>query len=112
MAKYGKIFLCIGDTVSAKEYLDKSIKILPNLVYPWYYLAEIEYCRGHEHQGDFYMRRFSLLGGRSTEIEHIYQKNEYEYKFLSDRYEVKFRKWYDSRSCPFSVFLPVDGNIF
>lgn len=112
LAKYGKIFLCIGDTVSAKEYLDKSIKILPNLVYPWYYLAEIEYCRGHEHQGDFYMRRFSLLGGRSTEIERIYQKNEYEYKFLSDRYEVKFRKWYDSRSCPFSVFLPVDGNIF
>ena len=45
-------------------------------------------------------------------LEHIYQKKEYEYKFLADRYEVKFRKWYDSRSCPFSVFLPLDGNIF
>lgn len=45
-------------------------------------------------------------------LERIYQKKEYEYKFLADRYEVKFRKWYDSRSCPFSVFLPVDGNIF
>ena len=45
-------------------------------------------------------------------LECIYQKKEYEYKFLADRYEVKFRKWYDSRSCPFPIFLPVDGNIF
>jgi hypothetical protein len=113
LAKSGKILLSLDCEQEAKQYLEKVTQLLPNLIYPYYYLSQIETKRGNPAQGEIYLKQFVfLLTGNlskdfidkivySGEIEELINKN----KDFIDDYYVKFKTWYHSSTTLKQIIL-------
>jgi O-antigen ligase/Flp pilus assembly protein TadD len=107
LAKSGKILLSFGKEKEAKEYLEKAIRLLPNLIYPHYYLSKINQNQNNPMQSVIYMKQFVFLYSRSLSkewMDEMIDSGEIE-KLISDRknfidhsYPVKFQTWYHTTS--------------
>jgi tetratricopeptide (TPR) repeat protein len=102
LAKNGKICLSLGLEKEAKPCLEKAILLLPNLVYPHYYLSKIE---TNQEQRNLYLKQFVFLQSNSLSkeaIDHIIRSGEAENTFIQRKkmmdhsYMNKFRTWYHS----------------
>lgn len=113
LANYAKIALALQDTVQAEKLYRKVVDILPNLIYPWYYLGVIEWNRGNVGEATKYLRCFMRLAyGPFFSLEKM---DEYitsgkvfaqvnNRSFFSTRYLNKFIVWYRSNTIEFPVF--------
>ena len=113
LANYAKIALALQDTVQAEKLYRKVVDILPNLIYPWYYLGVIEWNRGNVGEATKYLRCFMRLAyGPFFSLEEM---DEYitsgkvfaqvnNRSFFSTRYLNKFSVWYRSNTIEFPVF--------
>jgi O-antigen ligase len=114
LAKSGKIFLSFGLEKEAKECLEKAVLLLPNLIYPRYYLSKIEMSQNNPRQSMVYMKQFIYLysGSLSKDgIDKIAYSNEIEKlviakkDFIDNSYPAKFQTWYHS-STILKQFIP------
>jgi tetratricopeptide (TPR) repeat protein len=105
LAKSGKILLSLGLENEAKQCLEKSILLLPNLIYPYYYLSKIETRQNNPEQGMIYLKQFVFLysGALSKEvIDKTIHSGEIEKLFMNKKdftdnsYTAKFQTWYHS----------------
>jgi tetratricopeptide (TPR) repeat protein len=99
-ARYGRLLLCLKDTLSAKSFLQSSVAKLPNLSMPWYHLACIAYKENNSSEGDLYHKKamlFQINTYPSKEPSNDRTHN-YPYKFFSKEYLLKFQRWYQ-RNC-------------
>jgi tetratricopeptide (TPR) repeat protein len=108
-AKYGKILLCLGDTLSAKSFLLSAVSQLPSLTKPWYYMSCIAYAENNIQEGDMFLRKAQFLNlndiGQKGQLYINDNRNNYPYKFLSEKYLQKFKKWYKNLSDERVVFI-------
>jgi tetratricopeptide (TPR) repeat protein len=114
LAKSGKLFLSFGLEKEAKECLEKAIELLPNLIYPHYYLSKIEMNQNNSTQSVIYMKQFIYLysGSLSKDgIDKIIHSGEIEKRtaekkvFTDYSYPEKFQTWYHS-STILKQFIP------
>jgi O-antigen ligase len=105
LAKSGKIFLSSGLEKEAKPRLEKAILLLPNLIYPHYYLSRIEANQNNYKQSMIYLKQFVFLQANSLSkqvIDHAISSKEIEKLFIrrekniDNSYTVKFQTWYHS----------------
>ncbi|MDR2131613.1 MAG: O-antigen ligase family protein [Odoribacteraceae bacterium] len=105
LAKNGKIYLSLGFEKEAKQCLDKAISLLPNLIYPYYYLSRIATHQNDSYSAMIYLKQFVWLstGTLSKDgIDYISNNREVEKivmhkKELGDHsYAAKFQTWYHS----------------
>jgi tetratricopeptide (TPR) repeat protein len=61
LAKHGSLFLSLGFENEAKKCLEQALLLLPNLVYPYYYLSEIEANQKNNEQAMIYLKKFVFL---------------------------------------------------
>jgi tetratricopeptide (TPR) repeat protein len=110
LAKYGKLLLNLGDTIRAKEYLTRSVSILPNLSRPWCYLGIIAYQQGDTINMKRYIK-LSMLLDKEDSVPQFYSsilegkkidKIPYytDCHFIHGKYLLKFRQWYQSNTLP------------
>ncbi|MDR0507250.1 MAG: O-antigen ligase family protein, partial [Dysgonamonadaceae bacterium] len=105
LAKSAKILLSFGFEKEAKSYLEKAIKQLPNLIYPYYYLCMIETKQHNSEQSMIYLKKFVFLYSsilskdiidktvNSGEIAKLLSNRRY---FTDNSYMAKFQTWYRS----------------
>jgi O-antigen ligase len=102
LAKSGKIFLSSGLEKEAKCCLERSILLLPNLIYPRYYLNRIE---KNSEKSAVYLKQFVFLQVNSLSkrvIEHTINSGGIDKlfirreKIIDHSYIAKFRTWYHS----------------
>lgn len=104
LAKIGKILFLLGKNASSEKYLKKVVRILPNLIMPWYHLGQIEAAKGNTEQANqYYINSLSLMGNyRDIEfiksIIHSGKTHLYINKNISLylNYSSKFHNWYQS----------------
>ncbi|MDR2287491.1 MAG: O-antigen ligase family protein [Prevotellaceae bacterium] len=105
LAKNGKIFLSSGLNKEAKPCLEKAILLLPNLIYPHYYLSQIEASQQNFEQSDIYLKQFVFLRNNSLSkhvIDETVRSGEFEKlsirrkQIIDHSYTVKFQTWYRS----------------
>jgi tetratricopeptide (TPR) repeat protein len=85
LAKSGKIFLSLGFEKEAKSHLEKAILLLPNLIYPHYYLSRIETNQYNFEQSTVYLKQFVFLQANSLSkqvIDHAVSSGEIEKLFI------------------------------
>ncbi|MDR1181738.1 MAG: O-antigen ligase family protein [Bacteroidales bacterium] len=114
LAKSGKVFLSLGLEKEAKSCLEKSILLLPNLIYPHYYLSQIEAVQYNFEQSIVYLKQFVFLQANSLskqvidrvidseEIDKLFIRRE---KNIDHSYKVRFKTWYHS-STIVKQFIP------
>jgi len=106
LAKYGKILLYIGDASDSYRLLSEAVRLLPNLVLPWYYLGKIEHDKGNLGEATIYFKRFLYLKGMSMYRLHAYTddiynisakvyEDEVENNEMYNRYYMLFNKRYN-----------------
>jgi O-antigen ligase len=105
LAKKGKICYVSGYEKEAGQHLQKAILLLPNLIFPHYYLYKIETNQNNSHTGFIYLKQFVFLSSgiiseemigktiHSGEIEKLFIAKE---DFTDNSYAVKFQAWYHS----------------
>lgn len=97
LAKYGKILFIEGNYLDAKLYLTKAVDILPNLIYPWSFLAIIAFSENDNMKFNEYARKAKLYVSDTD----ILKKNPMDSKstFMSDisNYYIKYETWYSLR---------------
>jgi O-antigen ligase/Tfp pilus assembly protein PilF len=105
LAKSGKLFLSFGLEKEAKEYLESAIRLLPNLIYPHYYLSKIEMSQNNPVKSQIYLKQFVILYSASLSkdgIDKITHSGEIEKRiagkkaFTDHSYPAKFQTWYHS----------------
>jgi O-antigen ligase len=103
LAKSGKLFLSFGMEKEAKECLEKAIRLLPNLIYPHYYLSKIEMKQNNPVKSQIYLKQFVFLYSASLSKEGMdkiihfgeIEKQIAEKKiFIDNSYPAKFQTWY------------------
>lgn len=108
LAKNGKLWLMLGDTLRSEENLRRASALLPNLSRPWYYLGIIAGSRGDSAQMRRYITRASVLypvglppflGSGQTKQEAVS-----EAEVLYGTYLRKFQKWYNSQTSERAFF--------
>jgi hypothetical protein len=97
--------LTLGLKKEAKPCLEKSILLLPNLIYSRYYLSQIETRQNNHGQSLLYWKQFVFLCSRTLSkkaFENTITSGEME-QLLAERkniidysYTNKFQKWYHS----------------
>jgi O-antigen ligase len=105
LAKNGKLCLSLGFEKVAKPCLEKAILLLPNLIYPRYYLSQIEMGQNNIEKSLFYRKQLVFLySGTMSKVvlEKTIASGKME-KVLAGRknimdhsYTVKFQTWYHS----------------
>jgi tetratricopeptide (TPR) repeat protein len=114
LAKTGKILLSFGLEKEAKPYLEKAILLLPNLIYPHYYLSQIEANLHNIERSTTYLKQFVFLQNNSLStntIENIVSSGEIEKLFIRSKnmmdysYINKFQTWYYSSTISKQLFL-------
>ena len=112
LANYAKVALSLKDTVRAEELYREVIQVLPNLIYPWYYLGVIECDRGNTDTGIKYLKCFMRLAYGSLFTLEQMEENITSGKlfervekrpFLSTKYLNKFAVWYRSNTLELPV---------
>jgi O-antigen ligase len=102
LARSGKIFLSFGMEKEARQRLEESIRLLPNLIYPRYYLSKIEMNRNDPGK-QIYLKQFVFLYSgllSKDEIDKIVYAGEAEKSvtekkdFADNSYPAKFQTWY------------------
>ena len=98
LAKQGKIFLELGDSINAHLVLKETVEMLPNLSRSWFYLSLID----NDNQ-ELYNKRAHVL----QEIDFVYEqdackKREQKYQneiYLSliRNYQLKYKSWYGQK---------------
>jgi tetratricopeptide (TPR) repeat protein len=104
LAGYGKILLSLGRAQEAKQLLEQAIALLPNLMYPRYYLSKIEINKKNEKRGLMYLKQyvFLSLGVPSKKlIAQAVKSDEIDQRvanrdFVGNNYKTKFESWYRS----------------
>jgi tetratricopeptide (TPR) repeat protein len=105
LAKNGKIFLSSGLEKEAKPCLEKAILLLPNLIYPHYYLSRIEASQYNFDQSIIYLKQFIFLQDNSLSkhvIDETIRSSAFEKLFVRRKqiidhsYMTKFQTWYHS----------------
>ncbi len=115
LARKGKILMVLGDTISAKACLEKSVSNLPNLILPYCYLGII-YCEnGDIASGREYFEKAMVLSSSERLTYRCLNKycNESyddvddwsDYSFLFERYGIKFYNWYKTDNLMFDYFM-------
>lgn len=112
LARYGSIAIYLKETPLAKRYIEKSLELLPNLVYAWYNLSVIEKEQGNIRQAQLYKERFIVLAAGVFIPENI--KQEYDdthienlskdISFLFAPYYAKYREWYKAEPFNYHVY--------
>jgi tetratricopeptide (TPR) repeat protein len=114
LARSAKIFLSFSLETEAKSYSEKAIELLPNLIYPHYYLSQIVARQNNPTQSLIYLKQFVFLYSNifskdmieqtihSSEIESILSNRKY---FTDNSYTAKFQSWYHS-STRVNSFIP------
>lgn len=98
LAKQGKIFLELGDSINAHLVLKETVEMLPNLSRSWFYLSLID----NDNQ-ELYNKRAHVL----QEIDFVYEQNackkreqKYQneiYLSLIRNYQLKYKSWYGQK---------------
>jgi O-antigen ligase len=105
LAKKGKICLTLGYEKEAGQYFQNALLLLPNLIFPHYYLYKIETNRNNPNTGFVYLKQFIFLSSGTIskkmigqiihygEIEKLFIAKE---DFTDNSYVTKFQAWYHS----------------
>jgi tetratricopeptide (TPR) repeat protein len=104
LAKNGKLFLSLGLEEEAGQCLEKALSLLPNLIYPHYYLSQIERSKNNPEQSMIYGKQFVFLrtGTMSKKIiDRTVASGEIETHakrkdIIDNSYTAKFKTWYHS----------------
>lgn len=104
LARYGSIAIHLKEIPLAKRYIEKSLELLPNLVYPWYNLSIIEKQQGNLEQARLCKERFIVLAAGAFIPENIKQRYDNtlienlskDISFLFTPYYAKYREWYNA----------------
>jgi tetratricopeptide (TPR) repeat protein len=105
LARHGSLLLSLGFEQEAKKCLEKAILLLPNLIYPYYYLSQIENNQNNHQQAMLYLKQFVFLYSGSISKNAIDQTiNSGKVKKITDSrnpftdqsYTAKFQTWYHS----------------
>jgi tetratricopeptide (TPR) repeat protein len=104
LAKGGKLLLSLGYEHAAKQSLEKSIQLLPNLIFPYFYLSQIETNQKNPTQRLIYLKQFVFLFSRIFNKDFINKavhSDEFEKSFINKQsidnsYPMKFHTWYHS----------------
>ncbi|GHT21315.1 hypothetical protein FACS189430_01170 [Bacteroidia bacterium] len=103
LAKEGKIYLSLSRENEARQCFEKAILLLPNLIYPHYYLCKLEAIILEQKM--IYLKQFVFLNSgniskdaidqmiTSGSIEKIVRNKSY---FQDPSYSAKFQTWYHS----------------
>jgi O-antigen ligase len=114
LAKTGKILLSFGLEKEAKPYLEKAVLLLPNLIYPHYYLSQIEANLYNMERSSTYLKQFVFLRNSSLStntIDSIVSSGEIDKLFIHREnmidysYMNKFQTWYHSSTIFKQLFL-------
>jgi tetratricopeptide (TPR) repeat protein len=107
LARYGKILLSMEYEHEAKQLLEKAIALLPNLIYPRYYLSKIEINQENNDYGLLYLKQYVFLSSGipyKDYINRVVNSNEIDQgianrNFIFNDYKTKFETWY----CSFAI---------
>lgn len=112
LANHAKIALALQDTIQAEKLYHKVTNILPNLIYPWYYLGVIEWNRGNIDGATKYFKYFMRLTyGPFFPSEKMDEyiasgkviKQMNNRSLFSTKYLYKFIIWYRSNTIEFPM---------
>lgn len=119
MAKNGKIFLSLGDTMQSKLCLERTASLLPNLGKVWYNLGVIADARRDSVKAVEYLKKADLFCPSDSLIRRYCLQDQYaplqsrqNYNVLylySQSYGFKFRTWYKNKPYDKQIFM---SNIF
>lgn len=112
LARYGSIAIYLEEIPLAKKYIEKSLELLPSLVYAWYNLSIIEKKQGNLEKAQLYKERFIVLAAGAFIPENIKRKYENisiedlskDILFLSAPYYTKYREWYKTEPFNYHVY--------
>lgn len=112
LARYGSIAICLEDIPLAKKYIEKSLELLPSLVYAWYNLSIIEKKQGNLEKAQLYKERFIVLAAGAFIPENIKRKYENisiedlskDILFLYAPYYTKYREWYKTEPFNYHIY--------
>ena len=112
LARYGSIAIYLEEIPLAKKYIEKSLELLPSLVYAWYNLSVIEKKQGNFEKAQLYKKRFVVLAAGAFIPEGIRQKYENisienmskDISFLFAPYYAKYREWYKAEPFNYHVY--------
>lgn len=111
LAKYGKVWMALGESSYAKEYINRALKQLPSLSQAWYNLGVIEYEKGKLEKANLFAGKYKMLKNKlllPSSVDsislNIKTLSNFELnQLLQEKYFSKFQRWYLSSSLTMNI---------